>query len=217
MDLGTFYLSDTTGKSFVHCIFQSRRQGLVDHLKKAKFFSLILDGSTDKGNTDNELVLAVWCEIDGKDERIHIKQKMGYFTVSRPQAVTADGIFSLLESTIQKLEIESITEATYKKLVILATDGASANIAASGLKGLVERQLSWIFWMWCLAHRLELAIKDALKGTTFDEIDDILLKLYYLNKKSPKKCRELAEIVSDLKDCLTFDDHGETPVGASDT
>ena len=36
-----------------------------DHLKKAKFFSLLLDGSTDKGNIDNELVLVVWCEIDG--------------------------------------------------------------------------------------------------------------------------------------------------------
>ena len=63
--------------------------------------------------------------------------------------------------------------------------------------------------MWCLAHRLELAIRDAIKGTTFDKIDDMLLKLYYLYKKSPKKCRELSEIVSDLKDCLTFDDHGD--------
>ena len=53
-----------------------------------------------------------------------------------------------------------------KKLVGLAIDRVSANIAANGLNGLVVRQLSWIFWMWCLAHRLELAIRDALKGTT---------------------------------------------------
>ena len=80
VDLGTSYLNEIAGKSFVHYIAQSRRQGLVDHLKKAMFFSLLLDGLTDKGN--NEFVLAVWCEIDRKDERIHIK--MGYFTVSRP-------------------------------------------------------------------------------------------------------------------------------------
>ena len=155
--------------------------------------------------------VVVWCETDGKDKRIHTK--MGYFTVSRPQPATADGLFSLLKSTIQKLGIESITEATCKKLVGLATDRASAN----RLKGLVERQLSWIFWMWCQAHWLELAIKDALKGTTIDEIGDMLSKLYYLYKKSPKKCRELAEIVSDLKDCLTFDDHREKVVRASGT
>ena len=58
--------------------------------------------------------------------------------------------------------------------------GASANVAVRGLKGLVEECLSWVFWMWCLAHRLELAIKDALKATAFDSTDDLLLKLYYL-------------------------------------
>ena len=45
--------------------------------------------------------------------------------------------------------------------------------------------------MWCLAHRLELAVKDALKGTAFDAVDDMLLKLYYLYKKSPKNVESL--------------------------
>ena len=49
--------------------------------------------------------------------------------------------------------------------------------------------------MWCLAHRLELGIKDALKGTYFDEIDEMLLRLYYIYNRSPKKCSELNDIV----------------------
>jgi len=57
------------------------------------------------------------------------------------------------------------------------TDGASANIADAGLKGIFESKLEWIVWKWCLAHRLELGIKDALKGTYFD---DMLLRLYYI-------------------------------------
>ena len=46
------------------------------------------------------------------------------------------------------------------------------------------------FWMWCMAHRLELAVPDALKATVtaFDTVDDLLLKLYYLYEKYPKKC-----------------------------
>ena len=56
--------------------------------------------------------------------------------------------------------------------------------------------------MWCLAHRLELAIKDALKGTCFDLVDEMLLRLYYLYEKSPKKSRELEDITVVLKDCL---------------
>jgi len=38
----------------------------------------------------------------------------------------------------------------------------------------VEKEFPWLFWPWCMAHRLELAVKDALKSNTFDLIDDIL-------------------------------------------
>ena len=37
-----------------------------------------------------------------------------------------------------------------------------------------------------MAHWLELAVKDALKKTTFDPIDDMLLRLYLLYASSPK-------------------------------
>lgn len=56
--------------------------------------------------------------------------------------------------------------------------------------------------MWCLGHQLELAVKDALKSTAFDAVDDMLLKLYYLYEKLPKKCREFEEFISDLKGCV---------------
>ena len=102
-----------------------------------------------------------------------------------------------------------------KKLVGIGSDGASANIAEGGLKGLVESQCEWIFWMLCLAHRLELAVKDALKGSAFDAIDDLLLKLYCLYEKAPKKCRELEEVVLDLKECISIDEAGIKPVRVS--
>ena len=42
-----------------------------------------------------------------------------------------------------------------QKLVGIGIDGASNNIAARGLKGVTEEKLNWIFWIWCVAHRLE--------------------------------------------------------------
>ena len=103
-----------------------------------------------------------------------------------------------MESSLGRIGIEAIDVEQRKKLVGIGTDGASTNIVSAGLKGLVENKLPWIYWMWCLAHRLELAIKDALKSTSFDLIDDMLLRLYYIYEKSPKKCRELEEIVTEL-------------------
>lgn len=40
--------------------------------------------------------------------------------------------------------------------------------------------------MWCLAYQLELAVKEALKGTTFDSVDNMLLKVYYIYENAPK-------------------------------
>ena len=126
---------------------------------------------------------------------------MEYFTVVRPQSITAEGLLKVLESGLQGLGINEISAENCKKLVGIGTDGASANTEASELKGLVEGHLRWVFWMWCMAHRLELAIKDATKATAFDLIDDLLLRLHYLYEKSLKKCRELQDIITDLKEC----------------
>ena len=88
------------------------------------------------------------------------------------------------------------------KLIGFGCDGANVNIAAGGLRGLLEEPMPWIVVVWCLAHRLELALKDALKKTLFTDIDDMLLRLYYLYEKSPKKCNELKEVVENLRMCL---------------
>ena len=133
----------------------------------------------------------------------------------QPQSVSAQGVFEVLESGLHGLGIQEVSAEQCKKLVSIGTDGASANIAGCGLKGLVGEQLPWVFWIWCIAHGLELVVKDALKGTAFDVIDKFLLRLYYLYEKSPKKCRELEEVIKDLRECLSFDDAGVKPVRSS--
>ena len=77
-------------------------------------------------------------------------------------------------------------------------------------------EASGVFWSWCMAHRLELAVRDALKGSVFDLVDDMLLRLYLIYEHSPKKCRELKEICANLKQCLTVDpeDAGTRPIRA---
>ena len=76
------------------------------------------------------------------------------------------------------------------------------NNAKGGLKGLLTKKFPWLVVIWCLFHRLELSLKDALKTTYFDVIDDLLLKLYCLYEKFPKKCRQLEDVAASLKECL---------------
>lgn len=44
-------------------------------------------------------------------------------------------------------------------------------------------------------HRLELSLKDALNSVVFKEVNNIILRLYYLYKESLKKLRQLQELV----------------------
>ena len=144
--------------------------GICSHNNKEacneKCFSLLMDGSTDKSNIDNKLLLVLWCDPNGTNEKVHTR--MNFLSIHKTECVTAKGLLQSLKHGLQCLGIQSVDKEACSRLVGIATDGAAVNIARNGLKGLVEKELEWIFWMWCLAQRLELAVKDALRGTTFD-------------------------------------------------
>ena len=80
------------------------------------------------------------------------------------------------------------------------------------MKGIMQRALPWLFWAWCYVHRLELACKDSFTNTLFKDIQDVLLRLYYLYEKSPKKSRELVYIVADLQETFGLPKGGNLPI-----
>ena len=82
------------------------------------------------------------------------------------------------------------------------THGTIANMGYRGLKGLLKEAVPWVVVFWCLAHHLELSLKDALKITFFTATDELLLQVYFMYEKSPKKCHELEAAVEELKACL---------------
>ena len=103
VDIGASYTNKAAATTFCHYIAQSRRLELMNTLSKAKFFSVLMDGSTDKRNVDDELFLVTHCDIDGLDERVHTQ--MDFLCVHRPATVTAAGLLSCLESALQCLGI----------------------------------------------------------------------------------------------------------------
>ena len=85
------------------------------------------------------------------------------------------------------------------------------------MKGQLQSSLPWLHWTWCYSHHLELACKDALTSPLFADINDMLLRLYYLYKKSPKKSQELTTIVEELKEVYQFPKGGSLPVPCQGT
>ena len=107
-------------------------------LEQAKFFSILLDGSTDSGNIDDELFLAVFCDVYDMDERVHTRMK--FLAVERPNDATASGLFQCLQCCLHKIGVKAIDAEECKGLVGIGTDSTNTNIASAGLKGLVESQ-----------------------------------------------------------------------------
>ena len=215
LNIGTNYTNEASARTFTHFIAEAHRMELASALHQVKFFSILLDGSTDSRNIENELLLVVWFDKDGPVDGKKVLTRTSYLKIARPATATAKGIFDVLQTALQGLGISTISREECAKIVGIGTDGAAANIAGAGLKGLVDKEIPWVVWLWCMAHRLELAVKDALRHTHFDVIDEMLLRLYLLYESSPKKCRELEEIVLELRECLSVDVGGTRPVRAS--
>lgn len=55
-------------------------------------------------------------------------------------------------------------------------DGASVNFGQkAGMMKKLQEDIPWLLPVHCVSHRLELAVKDALKATYFDEVHIVLI------------------------------------------
>jgi len=56
--LDVSYTNERSGRTFIHYTAEARWQELAKKVVDAKFYSLLIDGSTDQGNIDNETVFS---------------------------------------------------------------------------------------------------------------------------------------------------------------
>ena len=215
-DLGFSYRNDHACAEFIRYIAQDLREQLEKFLNDAKFFSVQMDGSTDSANLEEEIFLVVYLNANSSDGSVHIRNQ--YLCVRKPKTVCANGLYDCFKRALAYLGLEE----KRSKLIGFGCDGAAVNIGQrGGVKALIQSERPWVVTIWCFAHRLELTLKDALNHTYFSHIDEFLMRVYYLYSKSPKKCQELEDVVSELKECFDSSefpgDRGVRPLRASGT
>ena len=193
VDLGVGYKNNRACAMFTEFIGRDLQVALLSQLSKCKFFSIQADATTDAGNVEVELYLALHFDPLSSDGKSHVRST--FLSARYLKSGTGECLYESFDRAMQYMDIDDWKA----KMIGFGCDGASANIAEEGI---LTRKISWIFMFWCLAHRLELSVKDALKSTFFGTVDDILLRLYYTYNKSPKKCHQLEDIIVELKVCL---------------
>ena len=83
-------------------------------------------------------------------------------------------------------------ESVHQRMTNLSVDGASVNSGIhNGLGAKMRESTAWFSTIHCFNHSLELAVKATFNTTFFKEVDNMLLKLFYLYRESPKPLREL--------------------------
>ena len=121
-----------------------------------------MDGSTDAGNLEQELVFMLFCYKD--DDAKEIRSVTHYLAVVNPSHANTQGLLGCLGRALERLGItvedkDSVLKAEGRPaLVGGGSDRASVNIGIhTSMKAHLQSKYPWLFWAWCFSHRLELA------------------------------------------------------------
>ncbi|XP_063733444.1 zinc finger protein 862-like [Eleginops maclovinus] len=180
LDLGSTYRNEKSCKEFLVAIAEITRLAIEDKVKSAKFITIMSDGSTDVSATEQEIVYLHFA-VDGKTHC----NFLGLVQCDKPDA---NGIY---DAIMQAVKLPGIPkEEMMKKIVGFAGDGAAVNTGKkAGVIALMRERISGdILMVQCMAHRVELAFKEAMKqASLFIKVYvllDALYKLYRIPKQA---------------------------------
>ena len=152
MDLAGGYKNDHACSNFTSYIAREQQEILLNAISKSKFFSIQTDASVDAGNVELELFMILHFDAFSKDGAIHVRNS--FFCIRHISSGTGEGLFECLKAALEYVNVD----VWRTKMIGFGCDGASANMAEGGLKGLLKKEFPWIFVFWCLGHHLELSV-----------------------------------------------------------
>lgn len=178
LNLGQTYRNQETAKVFINAIAEVEFQKVAALFYANKFLCVIGDGSTDSSVTEQDMWYVRTCN-SGKIET-------KFIGVASMVRANAEGITNGLKYLVsQNLKLQWNDFA--KKLVAVSCDGASVMVGSrSGVATLLRKDQPALITLHCMAHRLELTLKDAAKKQQlFNKAISVLaMGLYYFYRNS---------------------------------
>ena len=209
---GQAYQTDRYCGTFIDYCGKEIKQQLNSDLAEAKFYSVLCNGSTDNSVKENEVLHALYFDPVpcGSDS---VEVKIAFLEMNDLNDQSASGLTAAIKSSFQSVGITKTN-----KLIGFTSDDASVNRGdKNSVKTSLRENSPWLVFIWCIAHRLELAIENALQGMIFDTIDEMILRLFYLYQKAPKKLHQLRELHEMYKGAMYFLSGSCKPKKASGT
>ena len=173
LDIGKSYRNKEAARIFIESIAVTEFGKVTSHIGNAKFVCVIGDGSTDSSVKEQEMWFIRTC-IDG-NITVHF---IGVHATEKADARhIVQGLQHLLQNNLN-IQWDTIC----KIIVALACDGASVMTGCkAGVGALLRETQPELVTIHCMAHRLELSLKDVMKKVPlYQKIVSILLKGLYL-------------------------------------
>ena len=135
VDLGHAYKTKDSAKNFTHYIAESQRlQFIGNTLSECRFYSFLMDGSTDAGNVEDELIIIMYSRKDVAKEEVRSCAR--FLSVEVPKRADASGLIDCLGNALQVLGIDNVLDkasvlGVVDKFILIGggTDGASVNVS----------------------------------------------------------------------------------------
>ena len=197
VDLGKNYLNANRCKDFIKSIGDAITESVAEDLKGANFVSILSDGSTDCSNLEQENVLVRYVSPKTRNP---VTMFCGIVSLEHSHADgVLDGIFRALN--LVGLTKESLKAGNQGPTIICANfDGANVMQGKkNGVVGKLIKEYSHVLGMWCIAHKLQLAVLDSVKGVqVLQKLENTLKGIYKYYHGSPKRRREIKAIAEIL-------------------
>ena len=141
--LGFSYKTRESAHNFLRYIAESQQQEFQREISNTQFFSILMDGSVDKGKVENEVILVQYCHLD--NDLDEIKSCSRFLKIIEPKKADANGLVECLGKGLQVMGVsdifdsEKILEVEGKPVLVgVSTDGASVNISEqNGMRGVI--------------------------------------------------------------------------------
>lgn len=142
--------SKTTQNELIECMAGYIKEFIKSELSEAPFFSVQVDDTTDIAQKSQCSVIVRYVNTKG----VLVERFLGFYDVSADR--TAQALFNLLDTILGEFSYRN-------KLVAQCYDGAS--VMAGNLNGLqmkIKEQAPQAVFVHCLAHRLNLVLKQSI-------------------------------------------------------
>ena len=93
VEVGHAYKTAPSAETFMHYTAEHQCQQILVFLSEKKFYSFLMDGSTDAGKVEQELIVLLPCKKD--DTFQEMKSYARLFPIASPKVAEASGLITL--------------------------------------------------------------------------------------------------------------------------